>query len=411
MTARFPNLVQPWLVNQLIEVFENGGENRLLAATADREVLPDNVRSYGLAERCEYLPASSKTLLVHLLAEMFRKRGLMRVLRGISRLPRVFMSRRLGVRQKIDAILMLPYLGLSGIDVVHSHSEMMGTRAMPIVVALGVPLVITFHGLPPVGVKPISRKERERYTAHAYAILLNTEFAKRQYVSIGASPEKIKILPQGLRMDDFPFKPREVHTGDALQVLSVGRFHPDKGQSYSLEALQILKASGHAVEWHMVGNGPDRERLEAQAVSLGVADQVHFYSKLSDTELRGLYDQAQVFVLASVRSEDGFHEETQGVVLQEAQASGLITIAASTGGIPECIDDGVSGFLVPDRSGKAIADKIAFVLEHKERWEAWQNAGRQWVESRFEVGEIGRRTWQIYQDAIGEAPVGPVSER
>ena len=406
ITARFPNLVQPWLVNQLIEIIRNGGDNRLLATNADRDVVPDNVREYGLAERCEYVPVERGAQARSLLGALGQRQGRRAVLRGLGRLPRVFGSRHLTIREKFGALLLLPFLGIEGIDAVHSHSEIMGSRLMAVIVALNVPLVITFHGLPPAGVEPIAPEVRQRFTALAEVILLNTQFARQQYVSLGAPEEKIRILPQGLRLGDFPFQARSLPDDGPMEVLSVGRFHPDKGQEFTISAIRQLQDRARNVVLHLVGNGPERPKLEALASETGVADRVHFYSKLSDAELRGLYQRAHVFVLASVKSRDRFHEETQGVVLQEAQASGLITIATATGGIPECIDDGVSGFLVADRSAQAIADALEHVLVHPQQWSAWQQAGREWVEQRFSVEVIGQQTWQIYQSLLAERRPG-----
>ena len=400
LTARFPNLVQPWLVNQLLEIEANGGRNRLLATNADTDVVPDAVVRHGLIERCEYLPVGKLNQLSQLFRALVSVDGLTRVARGLGRIPRVWSCKHLTLSQKLEALLMLPHLGVNGIDVVHSHSEIMGSRALAVVAALNVPFVVTFHGLPPVGVKPISEQARRRYTQFADAILLNTRFARRQYVSLGAPEEKIRILPQGLRLADFPFAQRLPEQNEPMEVLSVGRFHPDKGQEYTIKAVALLKERGRRTVLHLVGNGPTRPILESLASDLGVAESVHFYSKLSDSELRALYAQAHVFVLASVRSTDGFHEETQGVVLQEAQASGLIVVATATGGIPECIDDGVSGFLVKDRSAEAIADRLAAVDEDRGSWASWQKEGRRWVETRFAVDAIGRKTWEIYGELL-----------
>jgi glycosyltransferase involved in cell wall biosynthesis len=121
---------------------------------------------------------------------------------------------------------------------------------------------------------------------------------------------------------------------------------------------------------------------------------------LNDSELRDIYAKSHLFILPSLKSEDGFHEETQGVVLQEAQAVGLITLATKTGGIPECIDDGVSGFLVEDRSAEAIADKLSTLISESDKWSTYQKAGRKWVEDRYDIDVIGKKINAIYKSLI-----------
>ena len=102
----------------------------------------------------------------------------------------------------------------------------------------------------------------------------------------------------------------------------------------------------------------------------------------------------------SVRSQDGYHEETQGVVLQEAQACGKLVIATRTGGVPECIDDGRSAFLVPDRDPEALARQVEILLDHPERWPEWQAAARSWVEEKYSMPVLGRRLARIYLDVL-----------
>ncbi|MEL6870158.1 MAG: glycosyltransferase family 4 protein [Pseudomonadota bacterium] len=406
ITARFPSLVQPWLVTQLIEIQRSGGENRLFAGTADTEVIPENVRKYGLDSKCEYISISRIQRLAALLKATLSISGFRAVARGLRRYARVLKSKDLSFGEKMSSLLILQHMGINGISIVHSQSEMMGSRLLPIAIALDVPMVVTFHGLPPEGVRPISARRRRAYTNVADVILLNTEFAKQQYISLGAPAKKITIVPQGLRLDDFPFTERSINNGGPVELLSVGRFHPDKGQRYTIAAIKTLIDQGRNVRLHLVGNGPNRPMLEEYAEDLGLQDFVLFYSRLTDDELRGLYRKVHVFVLASLKSKNQFHEETQGVVLQEAQASGLITIATATGGIPECIDDGRAGFLVNDRSSDELADKIAFVMDHVDQWPQWQEAGREWVETKFSVDVISKKVRAVYLNLVASAGRG-----
>ena len=83
-----------------------------------------------------------------------------------------------------------------------------------------------------------------------------------------------------------------------------------------------------------------------------------------------------------------------------AQASGVITLASDTGGIPECVDDGRSAFLIPPRNPQALADKMEWLLDHPSSWEALQRSGRAWVESRYAMHIIGRRLWETYREVV-----------
>jgi len=395
IAATFPSLIQPWLVNQLVQIEKNGGVNSILARRAETAVYSSDIDHYDLMSRYQLVPEDR---LGQIRRFVFTITGCRLILSGLKSFPRLLASNELSLSEKFFSVFLLPIIGRADIDIIHSHSEMAGNKFIPIVYALKIPLVITFHGLPPVGVNPISAEQRRRYTKNASVILVNTEFAKKQYQSLGVDGEKIQILPQGTNLDDFPFKIRPFPHDGEVCILTVGRFHPDKGQEYAIKAVASLIKQGFRIKYRLVGNGPQRVVLEALCKDLGVTNEVEFYSSLSDQELRGIYSNAHIFILPSLKSEDGFHEETQGVVLQEAQAVGLITIATNTGGIPECIDDGVSGFLVKDRSSEEIAQKLIEVIFCADRWPEYQRAGRQWVEQRYDIDKIGGEIDGIYRN-------------
>src|SRR5690606_2043888 len=119
--------------------------------------------------------------------------------------------------------------------------------------------------------------------------------------------------------------------------------------------------------------------------------------------LKDIYAKSHIFILPSLKAIDGFHEETQGVAIQEAQASGLIVIATKTGGLPECVEDDRSAFLVEDRNSQAITEKLQWIIDNPEHWNQWQRDARRHVETHFDIDVTGDRLMQIYSDAITNA--------
>ena len=398
ITARFPSLIQPWLVNHLVEIIANGGDNRVLCTDSDLDCYTDNIRRYGLDKQYQVVSDKHGSRVV----DCFK---LLKVWKGfpwweaLKNVCDIWRCADFSLKEKLLSITYLPFLKSGGVDIIHCHSEPAGNRLLSIIRAVGSPMVITFHGLPPVGVRALTSAQRVRYLSYASVILVNTKFAKKQYESLGAPADKIQIIPQGIILDGFPFRYRE-HSSELLNIITVGRFHPDKGQEYSLKAVAELIHSGINICYRLVGNGPDRSRLETLASELGISQFVEFYSKVSDDKLRSLYAQSEVFILPSLRSQNGFHEETQGVVLQEAQAMGLIVIATQVGGIPECIDNGVSGFLVDDRSSAAISGAVRQLLVRAADWPVIQRAGREWVEQRYDMRKIGTKMNDLYQSLL-----------
>ncbi len=185
-----------------------------------------------------------------------------------------------------------------------------------------------------------------------------------------------------------------------LRLLTVARLSSDKGHRFALEAIRILAQRGLLVEYRVVGTGPEGSALGEMSKELGIADRVRFLGELDDEELRQQYGEAHIFILPSLKDRVGRHEETQGVAIQEAQASGAIVIATRVGGVPECVDDGRSAFLVADRDAAALAERIEWIASHPCEWMSWQRTARAWVELHFDMNRIGDQLRNVYQEAL-----------
>jgi len=265
---------------------------------------------------------------------------------------------------------------------------------------LNVPLIVTFHGLPPSGVPQLESEKRHDLYRFAQKVLVNTNFAKKQVLKLGCAPEKIEVLPQGLPIEEFPFAPATMPAkGEPLRMLSVGRLHRDKGQHYSLLALRRLLDDGVQATWTFVGAGVNIVKLKALADKLEISEHLSFYENASSEKLTELYSQSHIFVLASIDTPGG-HVETQGVVLQEAQASGCLVIATKAGGIPECLNHKRDSLLVKQQSSRAISAAVEYFYSNPEKWSSYREKARKNVIEKFSADVIGKRMARILSDMI-----------
>lgn len=397
---RFPSRIQPWILSGLEQVLTLGGRVWIASASEGDTSYPAKVDALGLRDRTLYcFTGRPSALLTSVAAATSPSERGCRIRRGLRRQLESGRLFRGSVKNMANQIIMSEVLGLEDIDVVHSHSLVEGYIYLEVSRSLGVPQVHTFHGLQPLGLPTLPYAMRLEFFQSIHTCLVNTEFARRQVVGLGCPPEKVRILPQGIDLTQFPYRPQARAIGEPLRVLTVGRLHPDKGHRIAIEAVKRARDMGLHVDYRVVGSGPEMDRLMRMTRELGLDDRVHFLGAVNDQTLLAEYSHAHVFLLPSVRDETGHHEETQGVVLQEAQASGKIVVASRTGGIPECVEDGVSAFLVPDRNGDAIANALADIAARAEDWPAWRERGRTWVESRFDSRMIGQRLWHVYREA------------
>lgn len=403
IATKFPNTIQPWLANSTAQIVKNGGSATILSMEAGDKNYSSVVDEYHLKSNTINLNFGGKKILLAIANNFLNPLHIVRSIQGLFIAPAYFSKHKPFISNLIGALVLAPHFKKKTIDIIHCHFEITGHKVLPAIRAQQVPFVVTFHGLPPPGVSQLPEKMRAEYIDAADVILVNTEFAKKQYMHLGAPDEKIKILPQGIVTKDFPFfaKPKPVDA--PIELLTVGRFHTDKGQKYVLQALPELIKRSYKIHYTLVGTGPNRAQLEQLVEELQLQDNVSFYTTISEKKLKEIYAKAHIFIFPSLRATDGFHEETQGVAIQEAQASGLIVIATKTGGIPECVEDGKSAFLIEDRNSAAITDKIKWIIDNPQQWHEWQHNARQYVETHFDIDAIGNRLMQLYSDTITQS--------
>src|SRR6266567_2967760 len=145
--------------------------------------------------------------------------------------------------------------------------------------------------------------------------------------------------------------------GAPFTVLFVGRLVERKGVSHLVDAVSLLR-SGVDVRLVIVGDGPERARIEARVREQGLDGRVAVRGRVSDAELQAAYAAADVFVLPAVMDRRG-DTEGLGVVLLEAMNHRVPVIASAIGGITDIVEDGVSGLLVPPGDGTALAAALA----------------------------------------------------
>ena len=163
-------------------------------------------------------------------------------------------------------------------------------------------------------------------------------------------------------------------------MIAVGRLASDKGFVYLLRAVHELRGRGIEVELELVGDGPDRPRLERVARQLGIAHCVTFRGWLKFAEVRSAMSRATLLAHPSDRLGDGLPN-----VLREAMALGTPVVASRLAGIPEALDNGACGILVPPKDVSALADAIATLLGDESLRHQYARAARAHVERSFDL--------------------------
>lgn len=112
-----------------------------------------------------------------------------------------------------------------------------------------------------------------------------------------------------------------------------------------------------------------------------------------------ILNNAHLFIAPSVTAKDG-NQDAPINVLKEAMAMGLPAISTDHGGIPELVEDGVSGFLVPERDVDALVEKLGYLIEHPEIWTEMGRAGRAYVEAHYDLNKLNDQLVAIYRQVL-----------
>ena len=199
--------------------------------------------------------------------------------------------------------------------------------------------------------------------------------------------DSLHVLRCGIDTRRFVPGDRSSAPGGAMTVLAVGRLVARKGHFLLVEALARLRSAGVELRVVIVGEGPERQELEALAARLGVTDHLLMPGAVGQDEIADWFRDADVLCLPSFA-------EGVPIVLMEAMASGLPVVASRTMGIPELVEDGVSGLLVTPGRSEEIVDALAAMSDADQR-RVMGAAGRARVLAEFEVGECTRRVAEL----------------
>jgi colanic acid/amylovoran biosynthesis glycosyltransferase len=222
---------------------------------------------------------------------------------------------------------------------------------------------------------------------------------RRKLLSLGAPEERIRVLPIGLPLKGFAFRPRQLADGETMTLIAAARLTEVKGISWGLKGLALAREAGLDVRWEIFGDGPLRAELEALRAELGLEDAVTFHGFVPIQEVQRAMETAHACLFPGVAAADGAEEALGGAVL-EAQACGLPVIASEVGGIPEGFVPGVSGYLVPQRDPEAIAKALRDLHDNREQWPTMGEAGHAHVQERYDCEALNERWERLYDGLV-----------
>jgi colanic acid/amylovoran biosynthesis glycosyltransferase len=212
-------------------------------------------------------------------------------------------------------------------------------------------------------------------------------------------PQDIKVVHYGL--DPAEFVPAHVPAEDgAVRIISVGSLYEKKGHEYLIDACARLKEKGYAFRCSIVGGGPLYDALQARINEHGLQDHVSLLGAKTQADVKNLYRQSDLFVLACVVAQSGDRDGMPNVLL-EAMSMQLPAVTTPVTGIPELVCDGETGLLVPERDAHALACAIERLINDQTLRCKLGQQGQQAILSGFDIHHTIAQLEAAFQEFHG----------
>lgn len=296
-------------------------------------------------------------------------------------------------RAEVDALLGV--LANERAQLLHIYFGHIAVHLLPLIRRWNKPSIVSFHGAD-VTVdlhKPAYRAATLEMLRAVRLVLVRSQSLGRALTELGGPAEKIRIQRTGIPVDEIQFRERVWPDDSRWHLVQAGRLIAKKGLSTTLRAFAQFKQQFAQAKLTIAGEGPLITELQQLAYQSGISESVTFAGFLAQPKLRELFYSAHLFLHPSETGPDRDQEGVPNSML-EAMASGLPVFATTHGGIPEAIENGISGFLVAESDDQALARALIGAASQASVLGPVAEAARRRVERDFDQ----RRQTQLLEE-------------
>ena len=359
-TMRFPVASETFVLNQVTHFIDAGYDVEIISVfpgdLVNRHAAFDE---YGLAAKTHYLLPEEKISIVDKLNQRIKlvlpkvtKPSLLRSLNvrryGAQSSKLLLPSIVANAKQTFTADVFLVHFGYAGA---------LANKLRELGVLKGKQATV-FHGAD-ISRRHILEEHKLDYVnlfRQSELMLPISNLWKNKLIEMGCPPEKIHVTRMGIEPEKFNFQPRQAFQ-TPLRIVSVARLTEKKGLDVAVKASAILKQRGGQFQYTIIGNGDQDEMMRDFIAREGMEDCVSMPGFKPQEEIRRALSEADIFLLPSKTAADGDMEGIP-VALMEAMAVGLPVVSTFHSGIPELIENNVSGWLVEEDDPEALAETL-----------------------------------------------------
>lgn len=366
IVGTFPALSETFILNQITGLIDRGHEVDIYAKQPRNDPsVHSDVTKYNLLERTYYLDPPSNEIYRFIKALGLLTKNLSKKSSVLARILDLTGPKKYAASLK-TFYQAVPFLDKKKYDIIQCHFGIIGIigARLKVMGVLEGKVITAFHGL------DLSMPDRRAIKAYKELFEVGDLFLpisetwKKKLISLGCDEKKILVHRMGVDLNKFNFRDRHPIEGQKIKLLTVARLIEKKGVEYGIRAVARILKEGKNVEYNIVGDGDLREELEQLIRELNASDNIKILGWREQKGVINLMEESHLFLAPSVTAKSGDSEGIP-VVLMEALAMGLPVLSTLHSGIPELIEDGKTGFLVPERDVDALAAKLLFVLENQ----------------------------------------------
>ncbi len=399
----FPTVSETFIVNQINSLLDAGFQISLYAYhQVDLAVIHDSFTRYHLLDKVHYFTKPP-------ISKLARFGSFLKwTLQNFKHIKWTLFFKTLNIfKYRKDAYTLKLFfeaqwfLVSNKTDLIHAHFGMVGNRIAYLkakgILPDAIPLISTFHGYDLVPNKLDQYKKTYRYLfTKGNAFTVNTPYLEGLLQQVLENKKPCYILPVGL--DTNFFKNTETKKESAFfNLVFCGKLIALKGPDLAITMVRKLHDLGYTkVCLHIIGDGVMRNALMQQIEDLQLTDHVLLYGKQTQIQIKQLFAQSDIFILPGRVERETGRAETQGLVIQEAQAMALPVIVSDVGGMQYGLLPNKSGFVVEEGDVGGFVAKIEALILDAPLREKMGQVGRNLVIQNYDNEVVLRNLLRIY---------------
>jgi glycosyltransferase involved in cell wall biosynthesis len=295
-------------------------------------------------------------------------------------------------------------LGREDAQLLHIFFGHIAVHLLPLIRAWSKPKVVSFHGADVLVdmEKPAYRRATTEMLKLVTRVFVRSASLRAAVLELGCDENKIDIVRTGIPLEQFPFREREFPNDGYWRFLQASRLVQKKGIATTLHSFTSFLNQYPNATLTIAGEGPMMSELQELTRKLKIDNRVALPGFVSQEKLRELYYASHIFLHPSETGSDGNQEGIPNSML-EAMATGLPVFATDHGGIPEAIENGVSGILVPERDREALSEALLSAASDVDFLKRLARNGAKVIAEKFDQRNQIQRLEEIYLRMIADS--------